>query len=96
MAKDIEKLIVLGPSVVGVHAPLEMLSNNASTCNAIMQDLGSVTYCLGLIGATELESMSSLDQKRIGDANALLREAAVRVENALETLREMEATRDDT
>lgn len=96
MAKDIEVLISLGPEVVGVHAPLEMLGNNASTCNALMQDVGAVMYCLGLVGATELEGMSSLDQKRIGDANALLREAAVRVENALETLRTMEATRDDT
>lgn len=95
MAKDVEELLAMGPEVAEIQAPLELLSNSMSTSNALVQDIVSVMYCLGVIGASPLEEMTSLDQKRMGDTNSLLREAAVRLENALETLRDMEATRDN-
>jgi hypothetical protein len=95
MAKDVEELLEMGPEVVGIHAPLELLSNNVSTCSALLQDISSIMFCLGVVGGTHLDDMSSLDQKKLGDTNALLREAAVRIENALETLRDMEVTRDE-
>jgi hypothetical protein len=95
MAKDVEELLSMGPEVVGIHAPLELLSNNVSSCNSLLQDANSIMFCLGVIGAEHLDDMSSLDQKKMGDTNALIREAAVRLENALETLRDMEIMRDN-